>query len=148
MWKHLLKFLRLSRSERRCLLMAALLASVIRCSLSLLPFKSVLRLSRRLGSPGSITHSLCRPASVHQIVWAVKAACRYVPDASCLTRSLVLQILLAQNGRKPSLNIGVAKSEDGTLKAHAWTEEPDELLLNDGAPRQFTKLVSFGGENS
>jgi len=50
----------------------------------------------------------------------VDAAARLtLPRSTCLTRSLVLMWLVARNGGRPILHIGVSRSAD-VLQAHAW----------------------------
>jgi len=85
-------------------------------------------------------------SSIEQILWAVKVACRYVPGAKCLTRSLVLQIFFAHYGRAIRLNIGVAKDENSVLKAHAWTEEDGRVVTKEERLQHFTRLLTFDGE--
>jgi hypothetical protein len=64
---------------------------------------------------------------------------------TCLRRSVVLYHLLRRAGWEVSLNIGVRKSGDGALQAHAW-------LVKDGAPylepnldehRAFSVIATF-----
>lgn len=63
------------------------------------------------------------------LAWAVRAAARRVPRASCLTQSLALEALLAQAGHRSTLRIGVARKNDGTFEAHAWVESEGRVLI-------------------
>ena len=145
--KYLLKFLRLDAGKRRRLLSAMFFVCLIRLSLSLISFKSVLRLTKRLGAARAASTGISQVSS-EQVLWAVKVACRFIPGATCLTRSLVLQIFFARYGRAINLNIGVARAEDRTLKAHAWTEENGEVLTKEEGLQYFTKLATFDGEKA
>jgi len=76
--KRLNKFLRLTRSERRLLLSAALLLGAIRLGLWLLPFQTLRRLLVRL------TAADCKAArvSVGRVVWAVEVVSRFAPASN------------------------------------------------------------------
>lgn len=65
------------------------------------------------------------------LAWAVAAAARRVPKASCLTQSLALETLLAQAGQAGELRIGVARKPDGAFEAHAWVEHDGRVLIGD-----------------
>jgi hypothetical protein len=66
--------------------------------------------------------------------------------AKCLARALVCQVLMARRGYSPELRIGVAKSQEGTLEAHAWIESQGQVVIGDlkELPR-FTQLPSLPG---
>lgn len=68
-------------------------------------------------------------AAAQNIVHSVKSMSRYVPVATCLTQALTTQILLAQIGHSTDLKIGVAKSIEGKLEAHAWLESRGEIVI-------------------
>lgn len=136
------KFLRLPSPERLLLLRAALLLGGIRLGLSLLPFP-VLRglLSRvRVGRSrlDNVGHS-----SIDQPVWAVAAAGRYIPKATCLAQALALQVLLTRQGHVVRLYIGVAKGKQGRLEAHAWVESQGKVLLGGTACGRYTRLAAL-----
>jgi hypothetical protein len=57
-----------------------------------------------------------------EIRWSVAVASRIVPGARCLARALALRGLLAQSGIASELRIGVAKTPEGHLVAHAWVD--------------------------
>jgi hypothetical protein len=57
-------------------------------------------------------------ASVSEIAWAIRAASRRVPQASCLVQALAGRVLLSAHGHESTLQIGVARGE--ALEAHAW----------------------------
>jgi hypothetical protein len=62
------------------------------------------------------------------LAWAVAAAARRVPQASCLTQALALEALLDAAGCRSDLRIGVARRADGSFEAHAWTEVEGRIL--------------------
>lgn len=65
------------------------------------------------------------------LAWAVAAAARRVPFASCLAQALALESLLAQAGWPSELRIGVARDPVGGFDAHAWLEHEGVVLIGD-----------------
>ena len=114
-------------SLRRLALALKALAIVVpvRVALWVLPFRTVHRV---------VASRARRPAgrySMQQIVWAIGAASRRVPRATCLTQAFAAALMLAANGHEATLRVGVAKDDDGRLRAHAWIESNGETILGD-----------------
>ena len=97
---------RLEAPERTLLLGTLLVVIVIRIGLCVLPF---LRLQRFIRSWRYLPFPVPRDTPVARLVWAVQAASRRVPMASCLTQSLALQFMLARAGHPSQLRIGIHK---------------------------------------
>lgn len=135
------RFFRLGAADRARLAKAALVISAIRLALRLLPFRVV----RRLLVRSTITaNDLAKPdrAAVAQIAWAVAAAGRHMPwAATCLTRAMAAQMLLGRIGEPTHLHLGVAKDEQGRLKAHAWLESDGTIVIgDDGDISSFARM--------
>ena len=130
------KLAQLSPAERGLLLRALLAVSVYRVGLTVLPFRWVERLAaRRRATPNG------RPRpSVDQLAWAVSAASRRIPRATCLTQALALQSLLIAEGNEPMLRLGVAKTPAGDLEAHAWLEHEGRIVIGGPQSARFTPL--------
>ncbi len=125
--------------QRRALLVRALLTvSLYRAALSTLPFRVVRSLAARRVKPSR--RALTRAKRPEELTWAVAAASRRVPRASCLTQALALQEMLARAGLASDLHIGVAKSEDGRFEAHAWLEREGRVVIG-GRVERFTRLA-------
>lgn len=139
------KFLRLSPAERRLLVMATLLLGTIRLRLWLLPYPT---LQRILASATERSADLREPShfSAAMIGWAVAVAGRYVPKATCLTQALTAQVLLARAGHPARLRIGVARGGLGQLRAHAWVESQDRIVVGGLSRGGFTPLLTSQGE--
>jgi len=124
---------------RRALLLEALRTVVlVRAGLWLLPFRTLHGfVGRRASSPATE-----RPLrhSVEDIAWAVEAASRRVPRATCLTQALAGTLLLAAHGHAATLRVGVARSDDGEFRAHAWIESEGEAVLGDPRTDSFVPL--------
>jgi hypothetical protein len=60
---------------------------------------------------------------------------------TCLRRSAVLVALLRREGRDANVVIGVRRSEEGALEAHAWVHcDGVEPFLEDAPTRAFAVL--------
>lgn len=87
--------------------------------------------------------------AVHQppilLAWAVRQTARIVPGATCLTQALALQYLLARQGDRSVIRVGVAQEEDGALAAHAWVIKDDRVLIGGGLAElaKYKKIVDL-----
>jgi hypothetical protein len=131
---------RLSRNRRRLLLEAWSLVVLSRLSLWTLPKRTVKRaLSASSPTPGSDAPQ----ESIEQLMWAVSAAARRVPRASCLTQAIAATTLLARHGHRSTLRLGVRKDEQNRLHAHAWVESGERVVLG-GTVDDFVTLPANG----
>src|SRR5690349_23636698 len=121
----LLKLWRLSPAERRLLLGAAVLVGGVRVGLSLLTFGRLQRILALLARGHARD-----PMPAERIAWAVAAAGRRVPGATCLVQALAAQVLLARHGLVAELRIGVARATEG-IEAHAWLELDGEPIFGE-----------------
>ena len=112
----------LAERDRRLFVWSAFLLGSIRLGLWLLPFERLRCLLARAARWS------CQ-ASADRVVWAVRAASRYVPMSTCLTQALATQVLLGRADRPASVRIGVARDRGGRLRAHAWVESQGKVLI-------------------
>jgi hypothetical protein len=79
-----------------------------------------------------------------RLLWAVTAVSRrFFPDRPCLPQALAAQALLRWHGGRPALlRIGVARSPDDQLQAHAWLERDGTVLLGGDASPEFYSPLS------
>jgi hypothetical protein len=137
------KFLRLRLAEQVLLIRAVTLLSVIRIGLELLPFKMLKGLLSKLIKAAAVSSSK-RDLLTERTVWAVQAATRYVPRATCLTQALATQVLLGFDGIPASVQIGVAKGTGGVLEAHAWLDADGRILLGGSDSNQkYARLLAL-----
>ncbi len=135
------KFLDLAPAEQRLLCGAALLLGAVRIALRLLPFRTVQRLLQRLSHPATNA-----PLPDYRIAWAVRTAARCLPGTgNCLVQALVGRMLLVRHGHSAELRIGVARTEDRRLEAHAWVECAGTVLLGATPQAGYTPLPAFDG---
>jgi hypothetical protein len=74
---------------------------------------------------------------------------RLVPKATCLTQALTGQVALSRRGLASSIKIGVIRTPEGALKAHAWLLSSHHIILggNDRSVADFTPLAEFGSRS-
>src|SRR5215203_6202030 len=137
--KRLRKFLCLPPSDHRLLVGTALLLGAIRLGLRLLPFRILQRIVSRLAQAPASSHPADQ-SLVDRLVWAVTAASRYVPKATCLTQALAAHILLGRHGYPTQLRVGIARGEEGRLEAHAWLENQGKVIVGGGELSRYTLL--------
>ena len=123
----------LSGEDRRLFARALFAVTAARLALRMV---DVAKLHRWASRPGT-GH---RP--VNRIVWAVSAAARRVPGATCLVYSLALQRVLSANGHPSELHIGVARRE-GEFAAHAWVVCNGDVLDGEGGDDAYAHLIAW-----
>lgn len=119
------KFLRLRAADRAILTRTVVTLGAARLATWVLPFA----LGRRLlvGKRRARTPSVTR----EQITWAMARAQRVVPRATCLPQALAAEALLTRGGLAADLQIGVMKTADGKLLAHAWVESDGRIVVGE-----------------
>jgi len=134
------RFLHLRPAEQRLFVRALFLVGAIRLGLSLVPFQTLRRVVARMAAASPKAR---QSDHTREIPWAVAAASRLVPNASCLTQALAVQVLLGRGGQQSRLRIGVATGEEGRLKAHAWVESQGRVVIGDSGLEHFTLLPAI-----
>src|SRR5581483_7678328 len=79
--------------------------------------------ARRVGGGGTVS-----PETLATIVNAVASRVK----AGCLTKALVLHVMLRRRGIRSALVVGAARS-NGLLRAHAWVESNGRTLIGASA---------------
>ena len=143
--KGLRTFIRLQPGERGLVLRTLLLVTAMRIALWVLPFR---RLQRVAGySWKHLPLSIPSDIPVGRLVWAVRAASRRIPAASCLTQSLALHCLLTRAGHCSEVRIGVTKDMEGGFGAHAWVEYAGQPLLSGREEvERYVQLLTVEGK--
>jgi hypothetical protein len=84
---------------------------------------------------------------IRSVIWAVEAASRRVPRASCLTQALTAQVLLSRIGHPTELRWGVTRQPDGQFAAHAWLELNRRVLIG-GRVENFGRFIPLERSNT
>jgi hypothetical protein len=83
---------------------------------------------------------------VRDMSWAVMRAARLVPQATCLTQALAMQVLLGRRGYSSRLCLGVAKRASAKFEAHAWIECAGRVVIGGESGENWTPLTSWNFE--
>ena len=133
------RFRRLSTAERRLFFGALALVTLIRLALWTVPFrmtqKAIAAARRPVGKKPAPDRG-----TIRRVAWAVEAASRRVPGATCLTQGLAVQVLLGRLGQPSELRLGVAQTASGKLEAHAWVEANGRVIIG-GAVMGFQRYT-------
>ncbi len=132
--KSLASFLALPGGDRRLLMRAVLMLILVRAALHLVPIVRLRDWTGRM-RPGNN-----RPAG--QIIWAVRAATRRVPGATCLSSALALQRMLSSNGHRSQVHIGVARVSSAFV-AHAWLVYDGAVVIGEEEHESYTRLTAW-----
>jgi hypothetical protein len=117
------------------------LLAAVRLLIRLVPYRwwrsTIVPLSAGRGRRSSVL-------SPQRVAWAVTAAARVVPDATCLSQALAARALLRVAGHPSTLTIGVRRGAAGELEAHAWIHSGEQPVV--GVRPQGTYEVLRPGE--
>src|SRR5579862_4304800 len=145
--KRVRQFAELTPQERGLLLRAVALVAGVRLALWTMPFRWVrFALGTKPGAGRAVSPDL-EAIRVKRLAWAVQAAARRIPGASCLTQALALQHLLARAGESAEVHIGVARDSARGFEAHAWLEHRGAILVGDnGELERYAPILAVSGE--
>jgi hypothetical protein len=133
----------LAASERAVLLRALATVITVRAALWLLPSPTIVRSVSRLAAGPEPRRA--RDVPLDRLVWAIQAAARRVPGASCLTQAIAGLLLLRRHGYAARFCVGVARGAAGDVRAHAWLERDGKVVIGGGGGVQvFTRLPDLG----
>lgn len=114
----------------------------VRVLLWLLPSRVSLKMVRRLEEIAARPRAAPRPA-VETITWAIGAASRRIPRATCLTQAVSAQLLLRHYGYDSRLCLGVARSAMGEFFAHAWVERDGRIVVGGIESAGFIRMPAL-----
>ena len=129
------RFRSLSDRERRAFVEAAFGVFGAQVAISVLPFRTVHRLTRKLRWAVVRYDALKaqQPGTSEEVARAVERAGRQIPRARCLSRALAGSVILARHGHQTRLRIGVRRPGGEGFEAHAWLEREGEVLVGGPA---------------
>jgi hypothetical protein len=106
-----------------------------RVAVSILSFSRLQHLLKRAWTPAA------RRCDPRRIGWAVAAASRFVPGASCLPQAVAAHVLLRRAGASSTLILGVDRTPAHGFRAHAWVESAGLAVVGTGPAPEFTELA-------
>ena len=126
----------LRRADWRLLGRALVAVVAIRAGLSVVRLGGVLRAVESLAVPRGTDRSI----DVDHVVWAVEAASRRVPRATCLTRALATKLLLGRAGVESTVHLGFARGMAGAFEGHAWLESAGRIIVGNEEIERYTEI--------
>jgi hypothetical protein len=111
---------------------ALVVVALTRAALWVWGVRGARRLARAASRPGP------RPRA-DRLPWAVAAAGRLVPRATCLTQAIALQALLERDGLPSRIEIGVARG--AAFQAHAWLVAGNDVVLGGFDASRFERIT-------
>lgn len=145
----------LPAKERRLLLTAFFIVLATRLALTILPSRIIIRVVARISRArrsvgvtglfpkppgGPRPGSADRGVDPRRITSAVERVSFRIPGASCLTQALSAHMLLWKHGHPSSLCLGVARSDKGDFRAHAWLESEGRIVIGADGVAKLTRL--------
>jgi hypothetical protein len=140
------RFAGLSRAERRLFLEAILWLGFFRAVLLAVPFRWIApNLGAHMAETPSRDEGGERGQLAKEVAQAVSRASRQVPwAAKCLVQAMAGKKMLQRRGIASTLYLGLAKSPDQDLQAHAWLRCGDQIILGGGGLQRFAVVSTFG----
>jgi hypothetical protein len=146
--QRLFRIARHSREDLSIFTVALFHVAVVRLTLWVLPYsywrKHFLKASSFSYRQSELEIVSIEPSQwkeIKRVVWAVEAAARRVPSATCLTQALAAQSMLLRRGFSTDLHIGVAKGSKGNLEAHAWVEYAKRVVIGGPEIKKYNRLL-------
>ena len=123
------RLLALEAADRRLLVRAGLLVTLVRLALGRIPFRVLHGQVTRGGRARNVSRGYPRP-TLDRVIWAVTAVSQRAPGTTtCLARALVAQAMLAHFGFSSRLCVGVVHGEHKRVEGHAWVECEGRTLI-------------------
>lgn len=131
--------LALSRFERRLLAETIVALVSARVGLRAVSFGRLRRWLARLADRPERSDDRIEVADVR---WALRAATANLPgEFTCLHAALAATAVCRRRGLPAELRIGVATDDD--LRAHAWVEHHDEIVIGGTPQKEFVPFPPF-----
>ena len=142
--QRLRRFFLLSWADRALLAEAVWLTAWARLAILALPFRWIGPwLGKHMESTGHGPDTDNGPL-LQRVGWAVNAARRHVPwDAKCLVQAMTARSMLARRGVEGTVYLGLLKTAEGELKAHAWLRCGQRIVTGREGHRSFTTVSTF-----
>lgn len=140
------RFLALPNDEIWAFFEAALLLSVAKFAVAILPFRWIARHLGPFGRPGPYEGDPGDQNLRPRVMRSLGRAARHLPwKTTCLARAIAGYCMLSRRGVRSTLYLGVAKeSGSGELSAHAWLRSGDLVLTGGNEDlRRYTIVGSF-----
>ncbi len=142
------KFTKLSAEEKKLFLEAYVTLGIMRAAILTVSFKRLTRSLEHFPKKVEIAALNDNEISIAIAVGqAITRASAHTPwESACLVQSLTAQRMLQKRGIPGVFYLGAAKDEESEakMKAHAWSQCGDDIIIGAGGHEEFTVLSVFG----
>ena len=81
---------------------------------------------------------------MRRLSWAIELMSRYTPwESKCLVQAITGKLFLRQRRIENTLYLGVAKTQEESLIAHAWLRSGDDIVTGVCDSKEFTVVAKF-----
>ncbi len=137
--KKISKFLTLPINEKILLIKSLILLIFIRTSFLFFQSQYILNFIEKITEKSIKRNS---NLSIQRIIWAVDASNNVLNNiGKCLVKSLVIKLLLAEQGYNSTIRFGVIKNTENFLEAHAWLENDMGVIFDQSQIKKYTPLI-------
>ena len=137
------RLIQISWSSRLLLLEAALWLGLARLALLIVPFRRLAPILGRKMAESPLEDS-SDPEVLERVAWAVRVASRYTPwQTKCLAQAVAGKAMLRRRGLASTLYLGLARSGDAGLEAHAWLRCGRRILTGEDLMDRYTAVARF-----
>ena len=141
------KFLRLSASDRRLLVEAALFQGMARFALLALPFRWVASILGPNTGETPETVDQEHKEVAERVSWAVHVAGRLAPwKSTCLTEAIAAKLALRRRGIPSTLYLGAGRDENQKICYHAWLKSGDNIVAGGPLDKSYIVVATFAEE--
>ena len=141
--KALAILMRLPIADLMLLAEAGVVVVGIRLALWLVEFGRLRAVLDKLASNRGVEEPAAA-AEVPKVVWAVGAVSRRVPGATCLTQAMATRWMLERRRVPATLRIGVGRSPERTIEAHAWLECQGRIIIGEAEAGRYKAFDTHG----
>ena len=136
----LTRYFQLSISKQLLLIESVQIMILIRIGLRLLPYKTMNRLLKRFDREIGLNQKTNNNRQ-DDIIWAIsKTGEKLYGENTCLPLALAGQLHLNLHGFPARTQLGVTKTDEGMIIAHAWVECNGEVLIG-GPEHEIKKYI-------
>jgi hypothetical protein len=128
----------LDAADRRLLVRCAFVLGAMRIALAVVPVRELH--ARASAAHGRHARGGAPRHSPERVEWAIRAAARYVPGATCLPQALAAVYVLSRDGRPARVRIGMTMTDDREVAGHAWVETDEGAVLGGKDLDRFAPL--------
>jgi len=143
LFKRIFKYCQLSWGLKILLVQAFMLLGFVRLAIMVIPFRFLaLNLGKQMQEAPEDDYG--ESDYVHQISWAIQLVSRYTPwESKCLVQAITGKIFLRQRRLNNTLYLGVAKSRENKMVAHAWLFCGKSVVTGAEGSGDFTVVGKF-----